>query len=189
MATVDTSEFRKGLNIEVEGKPYTIIWFQHHKPGKGGAIMRVKLKNLRTGARIDRTFKAGERFKELEVERKKRQFIYREGTEYYFMDMETFEQVSLPENLIAEERKYLKEGLEVDLIYLEGELVGIELPLTVVLEVTYTEPGFKGDTATSATKPATLETGMQLQVPLFIEKGDLIRVDTREEKYIERVSK
>jgi len=185
---ITTAGFRNGLNIEVENEPYTIIWFQHHKPGKGGAVMRTKLKNIHTGAIIERTFKSGEKFKELTIEKKKKQYLYHDAGTYYFMDLETYEQFPLEEKILGESKKFLKENSEIEVLYLEGKVIGIQLPLTVDLRVVSTVPGIRGDTVSNVTKPATLETGMVVQVPLFIEEGDLVRINTETGEYLERVT-
>jgi len=185
---ITTADFRNGLHIEVEGEPYTIVWFQHHKPGKGGALMRTKLKNLHSGAIIERTFKAGEKFKELNLEKRKKQYLYGDEKTYYFMDLETYEQFPLDEKILGESKKFLKENSEIEVLYLESEVIGVELPLTVDLRVVGTVPGIRGDTVSNVMKPATLETGAVVQVPLFIEEGDLVRINTQTGEYLERVS-
>lgn len=184
---VDTSEFYNGLNIEVDGEIYTIIWFQHHKPGKGGAVMRTKLRNVRTGAIIERTFKSGEKFREVELEKRKKQFMYINDKYCHFMDLETYEEITVEKKQLGEAVKFMKENVIVDGIYLENEYLGVELPITVDLKVVHTVPGVRGDTVSNVMKPATLETGAEIQVPLFIEIGDIVRVDTRTGEYIERV--
>lgn len=184
---IDTSEFRIGLNIKIDEEVYTIIWFQHHKPGKGGAVMRTKLKNLRTGAIIERTFKSGETFQDVELTQRKNQYLYSDNKNCYFMDLETYEQLHYSKETIGKAANFLKEGLEVTALYLEGNFLSIELPTTVELKVIHTVPGIRGDTVSNVTKPATLETGVEIQVPLFINIGDSIRVDTRTGEYVERV--
>lgn len=185
MAT--TSDFRNGLNIEFNNDLYTIVEFQHVKPGKGGAFVRTKLKNLKTGKVIDNTFTAGVRITTARIEKKTYQFLYKDAGGYHLMDNTTFEQLDLEEGTI-DNPLLMKEGQEIDVLFHQqtGNLVGTELPPFVELEVTYTEPGLKGDTATRALKPATLETGLQLQVPLFIDNGEKIKVDTRTLAYVER---
>ena len=182
---IDTSDFKNGLNIFIDGEPYTILWFQNHKPGKGGAVMRTKMRHLRKGSIVERTFKSGEKFDKVDVERRKKQFLYAD-TEFHFMDLETYDQVSLAKDQIGDLAGYLKENLEVTAIYMEGKLVSIELPLSVELKVTSSAPGVKGDTVSGALKPATVETGIEVNVPLFIKEGDVIRVDTRTGDYLER---
>lgn len=183
---ITTSDFKNGLNIEVDGGYYTVAWFQHHKPGKGGAILRVKLKNLHTGAIIDRTLKSGEKFRELTLERKKKQFLYRDGEVFHFMDMETYDQIELRPDMIGENEKYLIENMEIYVLWLEEKIIGLELPNAVNLKVEYTEPGIKGDTVSGTLKPAKLETGAEVRVPLFINIGDIVRVDTRTGDYVGR---
>lgn len=184
---ISTNDFRTGLTIEVEGDVYTVVDFQHVKPGKGSAFVRSKLKNLRTGAVIERTFRAGEKLPRAHLERKEMQYLYREGDSYVFMDNETYEQVSLTTEQLGDNVKYLKENMNIYLLTHGGNLIGVELPNFVELEVVAADPGVRGDTATGGTKSATLETGLAIQVPLFVEVGDVIRVDTRTGEYLERV--
>lgn len=184
---IDTSDFKNGLHIIQDGDIYTIVEFQHVKPGKGGAFVRTKLKNLRSGAVIDKTFRAGERMDQAVVERKPMQFVYSEGSDYVLMDMETFEQVNVAESLIGPQVKYLKENTELSTLVYQEAVIGVEMPFFVELEVTQTDPGVRGDTASGGSKPATLETGAVVQVPFFIEVGDKLRIDTRTESYMERV--
>jgi len=183
---IDTSDFRNGLNIEVDGEPYTVVWFQHHKPGKGGAVMRVKLRHLKNGSTIERTFKSGERFREVELKRVKKQFLYKDGESYYFMDLETYDNVALPKEKLGITVNFLKPDTEVEGLYLDGEFIGIELPYILEFKVTATVPGVKGDTVSNVMKPATIETGAEVSVPLFIKEGDTIRIDTRTGEYVER---
>ncbi len=186
MAT--TADFKNGMCIEFNNDLYTIVEFQHVKPGKGGAFVRTKLKNIKTGRVIDNTFNSGVKVTTARIERRGHQFIFSDDLGYHFMDNSTFEQVSLPENMI-EGHEFLKEGQEVDVIYhAETETpLSIELPPFVELKIVYTEPGIKGDTATNASKPAKLETGAEIQVPLFVNQDEVIRVDTRNSSYYERV--
>lgn len=186
MAT--TSDFRNGLCLEFNNDLYTIVEFQHVKPGKGGAFVRTKLKSLKSGKVIDNTFTAGVKITTARIERKTYQFLYKDGTGYHFMDNTTFDQLNLEESAISHPQ-LLKEGQELDILFHQesGNFIGSELPAFVELKVTYTEPGLKGDTATRALKPATLETGLQIQVPLFINNEDVIRIDTRTISYVERV--
>ncbi|MDR1784464.1 MAG: elongation factor P [Endomicrobium sp.] len=184
---ISTSNFKNNLNILVDREPYQIIWFQNHKPGKGGAVMRVKLKHLKKGSIIERTFKSGEKFKMLTITRQKKQFLYKEGKNYNFMDMNTYEQVTISQEILGESINFLKENLEVDTIYLESELIGIELPIIMVMTITEADPGIKGDSVSNMTKIAKLETGTSIRVPLFIKEGDKIKVDTRTGEYVERV--
>ncbi|MCS7230596.1 MAG: elongation factor P [Elusimicrobiota bacterium] len=187
MVTIDTSEFREGLCIKVEDEIYSILWYQHHKPGKGGAVMRTKLRNIRTGSIIERTFKSGERFEVVDLVKKKKQYMYQAGDNYVFMDMETFEEIQIPKKQLGEAAKFLKENVEVEGLYLNEEFLGIELPTSVELKVIHTVPGIRGDSVSNVMKPATLETGVEILVPLFVEVGDIVKVDTRTGEYIERV--
>jgi elongation factor P len=185
---ISTADFRTGLTIETGGELYSIIEFQHVKPGKGGAFVRTKLRNLRTGAVTDKTFRAGERMEQAMITRRPMQFLYRAGDEYVFMDTETFDQIPLPGDAVGEGAQYLKPDAEVSVISYGDETLGVEVPNTVDLVVTKTDPGLRGDTATGGTKPATLETGAAVNVPLFINEEDVIRVDTRSGEYVQRVS-
>ena len=186
----NTSDFRNGLCIRYNHDLYTIVEFQHVKPGKGGAFVRTKLKSLTTGKVIDNTFNAGVKVDIARIERRAHQFLYKDNTDYHFMDSASFEQLMLDEGLIGAPQ-LLKEGQEVEILFhQEGTVakpLNCELPPFVTLKVTYTEPGFKGDTATKTLKPATLETDVQVQVPLFIDIGDVVKVDTRTSAYVERV--
>ncbi len=184
---ISVNDFRTGLTIEVDGEPYSVIEFMHVKPGKGAAFVRTKLRNLRTGAVSDRTFRAGERVNRARVENREMQYLYNTGDEFYFMDTGTYEQITLQRNQLGDAPDYMKENDTIIIQFFEGAPVGVDLPTSVELEVTYTEPGFKGDTATGGTKPATLETGLVIQVPLFVEQGDRVKVDTRTGEYISRV--
>lgn len=185
---ISTADFRTGLTIETGGGLFAIIEFQHVKPGKGGAFVRSKLRNLRTGAVIDKTFRAGERMEQAMITRRSMQFLYRAGDDYVLMDMETFDQSTLPGEVMGEGAKYLKANAEASMVMYEDEILGVELPGTVDLVVTKTDPGLRGDTATGGTKPATLETGAVVNVPLFINEEDVVRVDTRTGEYVQRVS-
>jgi elongation factor P len=182
-----TAEFRKGLKIEIEGKPYLIVDFQHVKPGKGGAFVRTKLKNMINGRVVDQTFRSGEKVGRPDLEEKEMQYLYREGDQLVFMDNITYDQIYLSKDQIGEQSQYLQENINVKLLYFNKEPLGLELPNFVELTVTVTEPGVKGDTAAGGNKPATVETGAIIQVPLFISEGDRIRVDTRTGAYLERV--
>lgn len=183
-----TADFKNGLTIEFNNDLYTIVEFLHVKPGKGGAFVRTKLKNVRNGKVIENTFNSGEKVTTARIERRPHQFLYKDDLGYHFMDTSTYEQVSTPENSINAP-DLLKDGQEVELIVHDEteEILGAELPQFVILQVTYTEPGVKGDTATNATKPATLETGAEIQVPLFIDQDETIKVDTTKRSYVERV--
>jgi len=186
MAT--TADFRNGLCIEFNHDIYTIVEFQHVKPGKGPAFVRTKLKSMKTGKVIDNTFTAGHKVTTARVERRPHQYLYKDELGFHFMNAETFEQINLPEEMVPD-HDLMKDGQEIDIIvHAEQEAVlGCELPPFVTLQVTYTEPGLRGDTATNATKPATLETGAEIQVPLFIDQDEVIKVDTRTRSYSERV--
>lgn len=182
-----TAEFKNGLTIELDGEVFQLIEFQHVKPGKGGAFVRTRLRNLRTGNVFDRTFRAGERIDIARVERRPLQFLYHTGEDYVFMDNETFDQVTMLEDQIGSQVKFLKDNLEVMVMSYDGRILGVDLPDTIEARVVQTDPGLKGDTASGGSKPATIETGAVVTVPLFVNEGDMIRVDTRSEKYIERV--
>jgi len=183
---ISTNEFHTGITIELEGDIYNVLEFQHVKPGKGAAFVRSKLKNLRTGSIIDRTFRAGEKVARAHLERKEMEFLYRDDDLFHMMDMESYDQIALTAGQIGDGVKYLKENDRLNVLMHGEEVVGVDVPLTVVLKVTAAEPGIKGDTASGATKPATLETGLVVQVPLFVNSGDSIKVDTRTGAYIER---
>ena len=184
---VDTSQFRNGLKIELDGEPFVIVFFQHVKPGKGGAFVRTKVKNLKTGRVLDRRFRAGEKVDLAEVEDRKMQYLYQDGEQLVFMDAETYDQIPFSLEQVGDARQYLKENLDVDVLFYRGQPINIDLPAFVEAAVAECEPGMKGDTASGATKPATLETGATVQVPLFIKEGEVIRVDTRSGEYVERV--
>ncbi|OEG70685.1 elongation factor P [Candidatus Endomicrobiellum trichonymphae] len=184
---ISTSDFKNGTNILVDGEPYQIAWFQNHKPGKGGAVMRVKLRHLKKGGTIERTFKSGEKFEALSITRQKKQFLYKEGNNFNFMDMHTYEQITIPLELLGKMVNFLKENLEVEAIYLENELIGIDLPVIIEMTIAEAELGIKGDSVSNTMKMAKLETGAGIHVPLFIKEGDRIKVDTRTGKYVERV--
>jgi elongation factor P len=186
---VDTSQFRNGLKVEIDGEPYNMIFFQHVKPGKGGAFVRTKLKNLRTGRVIERTYRSGERLEEADVQDRRMSYLYQDGDSLVFMDSESFDQLSIPKEQVGDARLYLKENLEVDVILYKGNAINLELPAFVEAAITRTEPGVKGDTASGATKRATLETGAVIQVPLFVKEGEVVRVDTRSGEYVERVGR
>jgi elongation factor P len=184
---ISTGELRKGATIELDGKLYSILDYAHIKMGRGSAQVRIKFRDVRTGAIIEQTFQAGTKFQRARVERREMQFLYNDGGFFYFMNTETFEQIPVTGDKVGDASKYLKENDRCELVLYGDEVIGIELPATVELTVTQTEPGFKGDTATGGTKPATLETGLVVQVPLFVEEGTKIRVNTETGAYIERV--
>lgn len=183
---ISVNDFRTGLTVEVDGGIWQVMEFQHVKPGKGSAFVRSKLRNLRTGAIQEKTFRAGEKVARAHIENRKMQYLYSSGDVYTFMDNETYEQLELPESQIEYELQFLKENMEVHIMTYEGETLGVELPNSVELKVTATEPGVKGDTATGASKPATLETGYTVQVPLFVNEGDVLVIDTRSGEYVSR---
>lgn len=184
----DTSDFRNGLIIKFKNDLYAITEFQHVKPGKGGAFVRTMLKNLKTGKVLDNTFRAGESVEIVRVERRKYQFLFRESNDLVLMDNDTYEQINVNENLFDGGEKFLKEGEQVDLLLDDKDnIVSVEIPLFVNLKIIETEPGFRGNTATNAVKPAKLETGVTINVPLFIDQEDMIKVDTRTGQYVERI--
>lgn len=185
--SISTNQFRNGNHIDVEGTIFKILEFQHVKPGKGGAFVRTKLRRARDGAVIDRTFRAGEKFRAVRTEVRRMQFLYKDGTDAHLMDSESYEQLTVPESAIAEPLRWMKESDEVELLYIDDEPADVQLPSALELEVAQTEPGVRGDTASGGgNKPATLETGTRIQVPLFINIGDVVRVDTRTGEYVSR---
>ncbi|WP_314585247.1 elongation factor P [Paenibacillus terrigena] len=183
---ISVNDFKTGLTVEVEGDIFTVIDFQHVKPGKGAAFVRSKLKNLRNGNTVERTFRAGETIGRAQIDNREVQYLYNSGTEYTFMDNETYDQFSLTADQLEWELNFLLENMNVKIVSYKGEILGINLPTTVDLKVTETEPGVKGNTAQGATKNAKLETGLNVQVPLFINEGDVLIIDTREGKYNSR---
>lgn len=183
---ISTNDLRTGVTVEVDGDVFTVVEFLHVKPGKGSAFVRTKLKNVKTGAVLERTFRAGEKLPRAHVEYKEMQYLYNTGDEYAFMDANTYEQVTLTRAMLGDAVKWLKEQATVGLQYYQGQVIGVEMPNFVELEVSETAPGFKGDTATGGSKPATLETGAVVQVPFFVNVGDKIRVDTRTGLYLSR---
>jgi len=183
---IGVQDLRKGVTFELDGDLYRVLEYQHHKPGRGNAVIRTKLRNLRTGSTIDRNFTSGDRVQDVRLEKRTLQYLYSDEHLYHFMDIDTYEQPIVPTKAVGGAAQYLKEGMTIDVLFHQREALDIELPVTVDLEVTVTEPGVKGDTATGATKGATLETGLVVQVPLFVEQGDVIRVDTRTGEYLTR---
>ena len=181
-----SNDLRPGNKIELDGAPFLVVEYQHHKPGKGAAMVRTKLRNLRTGALIDRTFRPDEKLSPASLEERQAQFLYRQGDTYIFMDVDTYEQFTVTATQLGEAGAYLKEEMEVTILFYREEVIGVDLPIVVELTVEETEPGVRGDTASGGSKPAKLETGMVIQVPLFIEVGTRIRVDTRTGTYIAR---
>ena len=186
MAT-STADFKTGLTIEYEGNVYQVLEFQHVKPGKGGAFVRSKLKNLMTGATLEKTWRAGDKMDSALVERRNVEFLYRDGDDLVLMDMSDYEQLTLPSAQVGDSVKFLKDNTPVQLIQWKGKLLNLELPQTIEYAIAQTDPGLKGDTAQGGSKPATLETGAVVTVPLFVNESDIIRVDTRTGQYIERV--
>jgi elongation factor P len=186
VSVISVNDFKTGLSIEVDGEIYSVVDFQHVKPGKGAAFVRSKLKNLRNGNLVEKTFRAGETVNRAMIENRQVQYLYNSGNEYVFMDNETFDQFELSKKQLEWEINFLKENMNVNIISYKGEIIGINLPNTVELTVVETEPGIKGNTATGATKNAKLETGLNVQVPLFVNEGDVLIIDTREGKYVSR---
>jgi elongation factor P len=185
---ISTGELKRGITIELDGQLYNILEYQHIKMGRGSAQVRMRLRDVRAGHTIERTFQAGDKFRRVRLDHHNVQFLYSEGDLYHFMDAETYEQSALSRELLGEAVNYLKDGMLLELLTYGDEPIGVEMPITVDLRVERTDPGFKGDTATGGNKPATLETGVTVNVPLFVNVGDVIRVDTRTNSYIERVN-
>ncbi len=185
---IDAGELKKGITIELDGVLYQVLEYQHIKIGRGSAMVRLRLRDIRAGHTIERTFQASEKFTRARLDYRTMQYLYNDGDLYYFMDEENYEQMPISAAQLGDTLDYLKEGMSLEVSSYEGELVGVELPITVELKVIDTDPGFKGDTATAGTKPAKLETGVTIQVPLFVNKEDVIKVDTRNGSYLERVS-
>jgi len=182
-----TSDFRKGLKIEYEEDPYILVDFLHVKPGKGGAFVRTKLKNLKTGSVIDHTFRSGEKVGKPDLDEREMQFVYSMDDDFYFMDTSTYEQIFLPSDQLGDGKKFMKEEMLTKILFYKGQPIGMEIPTFVGLAIFKTDPGFKGDTASGGSKSATLETGAVIQVPLFVNEGDTVKVDTRTGEYIERI--
>ena len=185
--TISTNQFKNGNHIDVDGVVFKIVEFQHVKPGKGGAFVRTKLKRVEDGAVIDRTFRAGEKFRPVRTETRKMQFLYADGSDAHFMDTQSYDQMTIPETTLADPLRWLKPSDEVDVLFIDDQASDLQLPSAVNLQVTQTEPGVKGDTAPGGgEKPATLETGATIRVPLFVEEGETVRVDTRSGEYVSR---
>jgi elongation factor P len=184
---VSTAEFKKGLKIQFDGAPYTIVDFQHVKPGKGGAFVRTKLKHMKLGRVIDNTFRAGEKVELVDFEEKRMQYLYKDDR-YHFMDLDTYDQISLSAEEVGDARDFLKENTEVEILFIDANPVTVELPNFIELQIVTTDPGIRGDTASGGSKPATLETGAVVQVPLFLNEGDVVKVDTRSGEYLGRVA-
>ena len=183
---ISAGDFRNGATFELDGSVVSVVEFQHVKPGKGAAFVRTKLKNVVTGSVVERTFNPNDKYPEAFIERKDMQYLYNDGDLYYFMDTETFEQTPINKNILGDNFKFVKENMVCKVMSYKGNVFGVEPPFFVELQVTQTDPGFKGDTATNVMKPATLETGAEIKVPLFIDEGDMIRIDTRTGEYMER---
>lgn len=183
---VNVNDIKNSMTIEVDGNIFTILEFQHVKPGKGAAFVKMKLKNLRTGSIVEQTFNSSTKVGKAMIEKKTMQYLYSDGDNYVFMDMNDYSQIELPQSQIEEESKYLTENSEVDILYYGSEMLGVNLPEKVELEVVRTEPGIKGNTATTATKEAELNTGLVVRVPLFIDEGDVVIVSTKDGKYVSR---
>jgi elongation factor P len=186
MAMLGHTELKTGVMIELDGVPYRVVEYSHTAMGRGGAVVRTKLKNLLTGGVMERTFRSADKVSAAQIDRTPMQFLYQEGEQYVFMNQESFEQDSIPAGVLGDQRRFMPEGSTVSLLYFGGKIIGAEMPNNVYLKVTHTEPGARGDTATTALKPATVETGVQVMVPLFINQGDTIKVDTRTGGYLER---
>ena len=184
---ISSNDFRNGVTIVIEGQLWTVIEFLHVKPGKGSAFVRTRLKNVKSGASVERTFRAGEKLERATVDNREMQMLYSDADGFYFMDAESFETVTLQRDIIGDPADFLKDGMKIDVQLHDGTPIGVSLPAHVELKVDDTDPGFKGDTATGTTKPAKLETGATVQVPLFVNPGDVIRIDTRDRRYIGRV--
>lgn len=188
MATTDTSQFRNGLKLELDGQPFTMIYFQHVKPGKGGAFVRTKVKNLLNGRTIERTFRSGEKVETADIEEKTMQYLYNDGESLIFMDQESFDQIPMPPEVIGDQIEFMMENMNVEVLFWRGKPVNMQLPNYIESRVVKSDPGVKGDTSSGASKPATLECGATINVPLFIKEGDVLRVDTRTREYSERVN-
>lgn len=184
---ISVTQLRRGVTFEIDGHVWRVLEYDHYKPGRGSALIRTKLRNLRSGATVNRTFLSGDRVQDIRLDKRTVQYLYGDGDLFHFMDIETYEQSALSRELLEDVLPYLKEGSSLEIQLYESEPIGIELPTTVDLVVTDAPPGFAGDTATGASKEVTLETGLKLQVPLFVESGDVVRVDTRKGEYLTRV--
>ena len=183
---ISSNDFRPGVTIEIDGMVWQVVEFQHVKPGKGAAFVRAKLKNLQTGSVVERTFNAGEKVPNAQVERKPMQYLYGEEGSYYFMDNETFDQIMLTKEQLGNALNFIKEEMEITVLFFNGTVIGVDIPNSVELRVVETEPGIRGDTSTGGVKPAKMETGYVVKVPLFINEGDVLRIDTRTGAYLER---
>jgi len=185
---IDTSEFRKGLKIEVDGEPYEIVDFQHVKPGKGAAFVRTTIRSLLSGRVLQPTFKSGDKVGRPDIEEREMQYLYKQGDDYYFMDTRSYEQTFLGDAVLGESKNFLKENINASVLFYNGKPIGVSLPNSVDLRVAKCDPGVRGDTVSGALKPAMLETGYTVQVPLFINEGDVLKIDTRDGKYLTRVA-
>jgi elongation factor P len=187
VATISTNDLKNGVVLDLDGQLWTVIWFQHHKPGKGNTVVRSKLKHVLTGKVVDRTFNSDTKVEQASVDRREMQYLYHDGEAYVFMDTDTYDQLTLGEDVVGDSKNYLLENATATVALHEGNPLYIDLPASVELEITYTEPGLQGDRSTGGTKPATVETGLQIQVPLFISTGEKVKVDTRDGSYLGRV--
>jgi elongation factor P len=185
---IDTSEFKKGMKIEIDGEPFEILDFQHVKPGKGSAFVRTTIRSLLTGRTLEPTMKSGDKVGKPDIEDKDMQYLYKEGADYYFMDTRNYEQTFISEKVLGEQKNFLKENINASILFYNGKAIGVSLPNSVDLKVTKCDPGIRGDTVSGALKPAELETGYTVNVPLFINEGDVLKIDTRDGKYLTRVS-
>ncbi|MBF5044252.1 elongation factor P [Aggregicoccus sp. 17bor-14] len=185
---IDTSEFKKGMKIEIDGEPFEILDFQHVKPGKGSAFVRTTIRSLLTGRTLEPTMKSGDKVGKPDIEDKDMQYLYKEGEDYYFMDTRNYEQTFISEKVLGEQKNFLKENINASILFYNGKAIGVSLPNSVDLKVTKCDPGIRGDTVSGALKPAELETGYSVNVPLFINEGDVLKIDTRDGKYLTRVS-
>ena len=187
MATISTADFKNGMGLKIKDKIYTIVEFQHVKPGKGGAFVRYKIRDLKTGRVIDQTCNAGTKFENVQLITREMQYLYNDGTAYYFMDNETFEQIPVSDEFIGDNEKWLKENDTCQLLYADTELLGVNPPMFIEVEITETDPGFKGDTVQGGSKPAVIETGGTVQVPMYLNQVEIIKVDSRDGKFVCRV--
>ena len=185
---IDTSEFKKGMKIEIDGEPFEILDFQHVKPGKGSAFVRTTIRSLLTGRTLEPTMKSGDKVGKPDIEDKDMQYLYKEGADYYFMDTRNYEQTFISEKVLGEQKNFLKENINASILFYNGKAIGVTLPNSVELKVIKCDPGIRGDTVSGALKPAELETGYTVNVPLFINEGDVLKIDTRDGKYLTRVA-
>lgn len=187
MASITTADFRNGMGLKIKDKYYTIVEFQHVKPGKGGAFVRYKTKDLKTGRVVENTCNAGSKFESVQLITNEMQYLYNDGDNYYFMDMTSYEQIAVPADFIGDNAKWLKENDVCQLMYADDDLLTVQPPMFIEVEITKTDPGFKGDTVQGGGKPATVETGAVIQVPMYLNEGEVIKIDTREGKFVSRV--